>query len=341
MFVDEAIITVSSGKGGSGCVAFRREKHVAKGGPSGGDGGNGGDVVFRADLNVDTLHQLTGKHHWTAKKGRPGEPKQAHGANGEDCIIRVAPGTLIYNHSSGELLCDLDEDGKEVIIAKGGRGGFGNEHFKSPINQTPRTCTPGEPAVEITLRLELKLIADVGLIGKPNAGKSTLLSVLSRARPKIADYPFTTLEPNLGIAFLPGDVHRLRQLVLADIPGLIQGASKGQGLGHEFLRHIERTRMLVHLVEVEPTDESDPIVNYKVICEELAGYSEELANKPQVVVLSKLDLLPDPDDQKELIAKLEKASGGRVLALSSATRQGMDPLLNTCWDQINKLNTAE
>ena len=342
MLVDSAVIFVSSGKGGGGCVSFLRMKYIAKGGPNGGDGGDGGDVIFRANPNVNTLMDYTGKHHWYAQKGGPGKPKQQHGANGDDCILMVPPGTMIYNNDTGELIADLTEEGMEVVVAKGGRGGFGNEHFKSRTHQVPYESTPGEPAEEFNIRLELKLIADVGLIGLPNAGKSTLLSVISKATPKIADYPFTTLEPNLGIAELPGGHHDLtRRVIFADIPGLIEGASAGQGLGIEFLKHVERTRLLVHLLDVDPVDHSSPVDNYRTIRSELEAYSTELGAKPEIVVLSKLDLFPNEEDRKIAVEMIQQELDIEVLWISSATRQGVNELVNVCWQRIGQIKKTE
>ena len=342
MLVDSAVIFVSSGKGGDGCVSFLRMKYIAKGGPNGGDGGNGGDVIFQANPNVDTLMDYTGKHHWYAQKGGPGRPKQQHGANGEDCILMVPPGTMIYNNDTGDLIADLTENGMQVVIAKGGRGGFGNEHYKSPTHQVPYEFTPGEPAEEFNIRLELKIIADVGLIGLPNAGKSTLLSVISKATPKIADYPFTTLEPNLGIAELPGGHHDLtRRVIFADIPGLIEGASSGQGLGIEFLKHVERTRLLVHLLDVDPVDHSSPVDNYRTIRNELEAYSKELGSKPEIVVLSKLDLFPDEEDRKIAVEMIQQELDCELLWISSATRQGVNKLVNICWQRIRQIKQTE
>ncbi|MFP4144898.1 MAG: GTPase ObgE [Phycisphaeraceae bacterium] len=330
MIVDSATIQVRSGKGGDGCVSFRREKYIPKGGPDGGDGGRGGSVVLVADPEVETLLDFAGRHHWRAENGGPGGPKQQHGRDGRDREVRLPPGTLIYDEETGELVVDLDQEGARFVVAEGGRGGWGNEHFKSSTNQTPRQSTPGEPAVERTLRLELKLIAEVGLVGKPNAGKSTFLSRVSRATPKIADYPFTTLVPQLGIAEVPGD----RRMVLADIPGMIENAHAGSGLGTRFLRHIERTRVLLHLIEVDPADGTDPVENYRVIREELARYSPELAAKPELVAVSKMDLAGGEQDQLTAIELIEEALGQQVHAISAATGQGIPELLEACWEQL-------
>ncbi len=329
MLVDQATIIVRSGKGGDGVVSFRRAKYVPKGGPDGGDGGDGGSVYLVATPGVDTLLDFAGRHHWLAAEGQPGAGKQCHGANGSDLEVKVPPGTLVYDDETGELIADLDQDALKIKIVQGGRGGFGNEHFKSATNQTPRQHTDGEPYQERSLRLELKLIADIGLVGLPNAGKSTLLSCISKARPKIGDYPFTTLEPNLGIASLSG----YRRMVVADIPGLIEGAHDGHGLGTQFLRHIERTRLLVHLLEADPPSgpNVDPVENYRVIRNELAGYSHVLADKPQIIALSKIDLLASPEDQQTAIDMIQDAIGCPVVPISAATGQGLDRLLEACW----------
>lgn len=343
MLVDSAVIFVSSGRGGDGCVSFLRMAHIAKGGPNGGDGGNGGDVIVQANPNVDTLMDYTGKHHWYAQKGGQGRHKQQHGSNGEHCILFVPPGTMIYNDDTGELLADLTENDMSFVVAKGGRGGFGNEHFKSSTHQVPYEFSPGEPAQELNIRFELKLIADVGLVGMPNAGKSTLLTVVSKATPKVADYPFTTLEPSLGIAELPGvrggDLPR--RVIFADIPGLIEGASTGHGLGHEFLRHVERTRLLVHLLDVDPVDRSSPVDNYRIIRKELEAYTPELGAKPEIVVLTKLDLFPDEEDRKVAVDMIQQELDCEVHWISSATRQGITELVNQCWHKIQQIKQTE
>ena len=377
MFIDSANILVRSGKGGDGCVAFHREKYISKGGPSGGNGGDGGSVVLVADTSVETLMDFAGRHHWFAKAGEQGKNKGMHGKSADDLEVRLPVGTLVYENSpeemvpdepdpddpdslfeqyfmsgqeraqlaqvrspqpgespSGPLLCDLDAPGKRVVIAPGGKGGLGNEHFKSPTNQAPREATPGEEAVEKYLRLELKLIADIGLLGKPNAGKSTFLSRVSAAKPKVADYPFTTLAPQLGIAELPGGSKGPRRLVVADIPGLIEGAHEGHGLGIRFLKHVERTRVLLHLLELEPTDNSDPIENYRVIRNELAQYSEVLANKPEVVVLTKTDLLGDESDAQAAVELIGGELGVPTLTMSSATGANVEAVLEACWQAL-------
>ena len=280
MLVDRARIFVRSGKGGDGCMSFRREKYIPKGGPNGGDGGDGGSVILIGDNSIDSLLSLTHRPHYRAGHGMQGMGSQMHGANGDDCIVKVPLGTLVTDEETGDLLADISEHDQQLVVAHGGKGGWGNEHFKSATNQTPRETTCGEPIEEHVLRLELKLIADIGLVGMPNAGKSTLLSAISAARPKVADYPFTTLQPHLGIAELDLD----RRLIVADIPGLIEGAADGAGLGHRFLKHIERTGALLHLIDVMPIDGSDPVSNYKAIREELQKYSTALASKSEIVV---------------------------------------------------------
>ena len=327
MLVDRARIFVRSGKGGDGCMSFRREKYIPKGGPNGGDGGDGGSVILVGDDSIDTLLPLTHRPHYRASHGIQGKGSQLHGANGDDCIVKVPLGTLVTDEASGELLADIAVHNQELVVAKGGRGGWGNEHFKSATNQTPRETTNGQPIEEHTLRLELKLIADIGLVGMPNAGKSTLLSAISAARPKVADYPFTTLHPHLGIAEL--DMNR--RLVVADIPGLIEGAADGAGLGHRFLKHIERTGALLHLVDVAPIDGSDPVMNYNTIRGELLQYSKELASKKELIVLNKIDLLP-PDERDDVIGSIAEALNlDPVITCSSATREGMTLVLEHCW----------
>lgn len=333
MFVDEVDITVKGGHGGRGCVSFRREKYIPKGGPDGGQGGKGGDVVLLADPNMNTLYDFQGKPLWAADNGEPGRGKQQYGLAAKDMVIKVPPGTLVTDRSTGELIVDMATPGMTFILAKGGAGGKGNEAFKSAANQAPKEAEPGEPGETKAVHLELKLIADVGIVGLPNAGKSTLLSVITDARPKIADYPFTTLTPQLGIAALDGT----RRLVFADIPGLIEGAAEGHGLGHEFLRHIERTRMLVHLVDIEPVDGSDPAANYTLIREELARYSTMLAEKPELIAINKTDLL-EPEEAAKKIAAFSKTlklgHSERPLAISAATREGTRELLEKAWSAL-------
>lgn len=334
MFVDEAFIHVKAGDGGAGCVSFRREKYIPKGGPDGGDGGDGGDVIFVADPSENTLLDFSGKHHWKAPRGQGGMGKKMAGESGEDLIIRVPPGTLIYDKDHEGLLADLDQPHKRVTIAKKGRGGRGNWHFKSPVNQTPRYAEPGTEGQERNLRLELKLIADVGLVGMPNAGKSTLLSAISAARPKIADYPFTTLEPQLGIVALGPD----RRLVVADIPGLIEGAHGGAGLGVAFLRHIERTKVIVHLLDLFPLDESDPAENYRIIRRELEAFSPALAAKSEIIAANKIDLAVDDEALNRLRRELP---GKDIFPISGATHRGLDRLLEALWRMVHPNENSE
>ncbi|MCC7388686.1 MAG: GTPase ObgE [Phycisphaerales bacterium] len=335
MFVDEAVIEVRAGNGGDGRVSFYRAKYIPKGGPDGGDGGDGGSIVLVADEGLNTLYDFRGTHHWHAEHGESGGSGQCHGRNGEDKRITMPPGTLVFDAATGELLCDLRKD-EEFVIARGGRGGKGNEFFKSSTNQAPRQAEPGGPGERKTLRLELRLIADVGLIGMPNAGKSTLLSVLTRATPKIADYPFTTLVPQLGIAVVDAS----RRIVLADIPGLIEGAASGAGLGVEFLRHVERTRVLLHVVDAMPGDGSDPVANYKTVREELFAHSPRLAEKTELVALNKLDLYGDEAERAEALKQFRRAlrtegATTEVVGLSGATRLGMRELLETLWGMLS------
>ena len=329
MFVDEAEIYVKAGDGGAGCVSFRREASVPRGGPDGGDGGDGGSVIFHARPGLDTLLDFKGRHHWRAANGQPGRGKDMSGLSGDDLVVPVPPGTLIYDKRLGILLKDLDAPDMRVTIARAGRGGRGNARFATSTNQTPRTAQPGEPGEERHLRLELKLIADVGLIGLPNAGKSTLLARLSAARPKIADYPFTTLEPNLGIVEAGPD----RRVVMADLPGLIEGAHRGIGLGDEFLRHVERTRVLLHLVEVQPHAGLEPAEAWRTIRVELAGYSPTLAEKPELVVLTKADVAPDADAAAR---EFSEAVGRPVFVISSASGRGLNRLVGAILDLLDQ-----
>ncbi len=330
MFIDEAKIHVKAGDGGHGCVSFRREKFTPKGGPDGGDGGRGGAVIFIADIDKDTLLDFAGKHHWNAQRGENGMGKKMAGKNGEDLVIPVPVGTLIYDADRNSLLTDLDKPGKKIIIARYGRGGKGNWHFRSPTNQVPRYAEPGTEGQERNLHLELKLIADVGLVGMPNAGKSTLLRAVSAARPKVADYPFTTLDPQLGIVDLRGD----RRMVFADLPGLIEGAQGGAGLGHAFLKHIERTNLIVHLLDLYPPDGSSPADNYRTIRAELESFSPLLAEKREIVVANKLDLNPGDTALEDL---REELAGTEVQAISGISREGVDDLLEKVWLVVKQM----
>lgn len=332
MFIDQAVIHVCGGRGGDGCVAFRREKYVPKGGPDGGDGGNGGSVWIEAHAELNTLQELSGKHHWEAESGRPGSGDNRYGRRGADVVIRVPPGTLIFDRDSGALLKDLDQAGSRIRIARGGRGGRGNAYFVTSTHQAPREFEEGRPGRERWLRLELKLIADVGVIGQPNAGKSTLLSRLSRARPKIADYPFTTLTPQLGIV----ELSDFRRFVMVDIPGLIEGAHRGVGLGDEFLRHVERTRIVLHLVDLHPPEGAPtPIEAYRSIRAELSQYSPVLAEKPEVVVANKLDLEPG----SAALKKFAKAVGRPVLGVSGVAGTGLATLTEKLWETLHHPDT--
>ncbi len=328
MFVDAATIEVEAGRGGDGCLSFRREKYIPRGGPDGGDGGDGGSVIFVATAGVDSLASLSGRYHWKAQNGERGGSSNCHGRNAEDLVIPLPPGTLIIDAEHGHVIKDLAVAGDSVVAARGGRGGKGNMRFKSAANRAPRQTTPGGEPEKRLLRLELKVIADVGLVGKPNAGKSTLLSRLSRARPEIADYPFTTKFPNLGIVQVGPD----RSFVLADIPGLIEGAHEGAGLGHEFLKHIQRAGILVHLVEPAPVDGSDPLENYRVVHAELEQYDRELAERPEIVAISKAELPGSAEVRDALAAVL----GREVLLISAVTGQGLDRLVHA---MVRELDT--
>jgi GTPase len=321
MFVDRVTIEVEAGRGGDGCMSFRREKYVPRGGPDGGDGGDGGSIIMVAEPGVDSLAALAHRKRWRAERGEHGRGSGCHGRGAEDLIIRIPPGTIIMDADHGHVLKDLSTPGERIVAARGGKGGKGNTRFKSATNQAPRDFTRGEEGELRHLTLELKVIADVGLVGKPNAGKSTLLSRVSRARPEIADYPFTTKVPHLGIVNLDID----RTLVIADIPGLIEGAHSGAGLGHEFLRHVERTRVLIHLVEPQPTDGTDPIENYRTIRGELEQYGHGLADRPEILAISKAEL----PAAAELQPKLAEAAGRDVILFSSVTGQGLDQLLRS------------
>ncbi len=319
MFVDAVTIQIEAGRGGDGCLSFRREKFVPRGGPDGGDGGDGGDVIIVATPGVDSLAGLSGRRHWKAESGERGGSSACHGRNAHDLTIHVPPGTLLIDAERGHVIKDLAREGESVVAARGGKGGKGNLRVKSSTNRAPRQFTHGGEPESRLITLELKVIADVGLVGKPNAGKSTLLSRLSRARPEIAAYPFTTKFPNLGIVRIGAD----RSFVMADIPGLIEGAHAGAGLGHEFLKHIQRAGILVHLVEPMPVDGSDPLENYRVVRTELEQYDAALALRPEIVVVSKAELPGSAEVRGALAAKLNR----EVLAISAVTGQGLDRLL--------------
>jgi GTP-binding protein len=323
-FVDEAIIKVMSGKGGNGCASFRREKFIPFGGPNGGDGGQGGSVYLVADENLNTLVDFRYQRTHRAKSGENGMGSDCTGKSGEDLSIKVPIGTLVYDEETQELLGDLAQNGQTLKVAIGGRGGLGNTHFKSSINRAPRQFTHGEMGETRALKLELKLLADVGLLGLPNAGKSTLIRAVSAAKPKVADYPFTTLHPNLGVV----SVSNYRSFVIADIPGLIEGAAEGAGLGIQFLKHLQRTRVLLHLLDIAPLDESDPVVSARQIVKELEKFSPELAEKPRWLVLNKVDLLPEEEAKercKSIVKKLKWK--GPVYIISGLSRQGLQALM--------------
>lgn len=318
-FIDEAFITVQSGDGGRGCVSFRREKFVPRGGPDGGDGGKGGDVILKSSLHRRTLYPFRFKRQFKAQNGSHGQGKQKFGRKGDDLIIEIPPGTLIIDEESNEIVKDFTRPDETCIIAEGGRGGQGNSRFKSSTHRAPRFAQPGEPGQLRKLKLELKLLADVGLIGLPNAGKSTLISVISSATPKIADYPFTTLTPTLGVVSAGWG----EPFVVADIPGLIEGAHTGVGLGTRFLRHVERTRVLVHLIDISTIDPENPLVQYKTINRELAQYSSELLQKPQIVVLNKIDL---SDTKRAVNAFKASVQDREIMQISAATRKNVKKL---------------
>jgi GTP-binding protein len=326
MFVDRVTIFVRGGAGGDGCLSFRREKYAPRGGPNGGDGGHGGNVVVRAADGYSNLAHLSHQRHWKAERGEHGEGSDRFGRGGSDLFIDVAPGTLVRDRDRGHLLGDLKLSGEQVVAARGGRGGHGNAYFKSPTNRAPRKVEKGQPGEERWITLELKVIADVGLVGLPNAGKSTLLSRISRAHPEIADYPFTTKYPNLG-SVVTSD----RTFVVADIPGLIEGAHAGHGLGHEFLRHIERTSVLAHLIEAVPIDGSDPIANYRTIRHELAQYSPSLADRPELIVVTKMDVT----GAALACVRIARELGQDVVAISAVTGQGIPQLIHRLIDLLD------
>lgn len=329
MFIDRARIRVKAGDGGNGVTAFRREKFVPRGGPSGGDGGVGGDVWLEADEGLNTLLHLRYNPEHKAERGHHGEGSNRSGKDGSSITVKVPVGTQVFDANSNELLYDFTEPGQRYLAAKGGKGGWGNAHFATPTRRAPKFHYTGRPGGEKELQLELKLIADVGLVGFPNAGKSTLISVISAARPKIADYPFTTLEPNLGVV----DMGDFRTFVVADIPGLIEGASEGAGLGDRFLRHVERTKVILHLVDVSSASGRDPVEDYEIIGRELAAYSSDLADRPQIVIATKIDALDEPKRRDEL--RQRAARDGRLFfEISSVTTAGVKELLEAVYSQL-------
>ena len=333
-FIDDVTITVQSGNGGAGCVSLRREKYIPKGGPDGGDGGRGGDVLFQTTTKRRTLYHLQFQKLYKAKNGAGGQGRNCTGKSGDSLIIELPPGTLVRDADTGELIKDLVDTDEVFVVAQGGRGGLGNARFKSSTNRTPRFAQPGEPGQTLRLHLELKLLADVGLVGLPNAGKSTLITAISSARPKIADYPFTTLRPNLGVVRFG----QREPFVVADIPGLIEGAHEGSGLGIQFLRHLERTRLLLHMVDVAAIDADHPLKQFEIINRELSEYSPVLAGKRQLVVLNKMDV----DWAEDAAALFEEAYGqGELLRISAATGQGLDRLMQMLCNLLDKLDEVQ
>ncbi len=338
-FVDEATIRVIAGNGGHGCLSFRREKYVAKGGPDGGDGGHGGGVYLVADPALNTLADFRVARKFRAQNGQPGAGRNMTGKSGDDLDVLVPVGTVVHDVDTGELICDLTEDGQRQLVAEGGRGGLGNTRFKSSTNRAPRKTTNGTPGESRHLQLELKVLADVGLLGMPNAGKSTLIAAMSQAKPRIADYPFTTLHPNLGVV----RVGRLQSFVMADIPGLIEGAAEGAGLGIQFLKHLQRTRLLLHLVDIAPMDpDVDSAREVRAIAAELAKFSDELAAKPRWLVINKIDLLSDEDlaaARDRLLDELDWQ--GPVFEVSAATGAGTEPLGHAVIQALEEMEELE
>jgi len=336
-FIDEATIKIFAGDGGNGVATFRREKYEPMGGPSGGDGGRGGSIILEADRNINTLVDYRYTRSFRAQRGENGRSAECYGAKGDDMVLRVPVGTVVSDKSSGQMLVDLSEHGQRAQMAKGGNGGLGNVHFKSSMNRAPRQCTKGEPGEEFELYLELKVLADVGLLGMPNAGKSTFIRSVSAAKPKVADYPFTTLHPNLGVVRVDAE----RSFVIADIPGIIEGAAEGAGLGHQFLRHLARTSLLLHLVDVAPFDEAiDPVHEAKAIVEELRKYDESLYNKPRWLVLNKTDMLQDADAVVKAFVK-DYGWEGRVFAISAISGVGCKELVYAIMQHIDENRAAE
>ena len=335
MFADIAKITVKSGKGGDGCVSFRRELYVPAGGPDGGDGGRGGDIIFVVDEGLNTLNDYKHKRKYSAGNGEQGSGRRCHGADGKDCILKVPAGTVIREAGSGKVVADMSSDNKQVVLLKGGRGGKGNQHYATPTMQAPKYAQPGQPAKEMDIILELKTIADVGLIGFPNVGKSTFLSRVTNAKPKIANYHFTTLNPNLGVVDIPG----ADGFVIADIPGLIEGAAEGIGLGHDFLKHVERTRLLIHMVDAASTEGRDPINDIKAINNELLSYNPELAKKPQVIAANKTDVFYG-DEEETVITLLKEEfekEGVKVFPISAVSGKGVNDLLYYVRKQLDEI----
>lgn len=335
MFVDQVKISLKAGDGGNGITAYRREKYVPFGGPAGGDGGKGASVVFEVDEGLRTLLDFRYQRHFKASKGENGQSSNMHGKNAEDLVLKVPPGTIIKNVETDEVLADLVEDGQRAVVAKGGRGGRGNSRFATPRNPAPDFSEKGEPGEELDVSLELKLLADVGLVGFPSVGKSTLLSIVSKAKPKIGAYHFTTIKPNLGVVSTPDQ----RSFVMADLPGLIEGASDGVGLGHQFLRHVERTKVIVHMIDMSGSEGREPIEDYKVINQELAAYEQRLEDRPQIVVANKMDL---PESQDNLILfKEEIGEDVPVIPVSTITRDNIDQLLYVIADKLEEYKDVD
>ncbi|AIF66916.1 GTPase ObgE [Terribacillus saccharophilus] len=335
MFVDQVKVFVKAGDGGNGIVAYRREKYIPLGGPAGGDGGSGGDVIFKVDEGLNTLMDFRYQRHFKAKRGENGMSKGQHGKNSEPLILPVPPGTLVRDEDTGEVIADLTKHEQEAVIAKGGRGGRGNSRFASPRNPAPDFAENGEPGVERNLQIELKLIADVGLVGFPSVGKSTFISVVSAAKPKIADYHFTTLAPNLGVV----ETQDQRSFVLADLPGLIEGAHEGIGLGHQFLRHVERTRVIVHVIDMASTEGRDPYDDYVTINEELKKYNEDLTTRPQIIIANKMDI---PEAEENLVVFKEKIPADiDVFPISAITRDGLQDVLYAIADKLDQIPKIE
>jgi GTPase len=336
MFIDQVNVYVKGGDGGNGMVAFRREKYVPNGGPAGGDGGDGADVIFEVDEGLRTLMDFRYQRHFKALRGENGGPKNQHGRNAKDMIVRVPPGTIVYDRDTGDLICDLTEQGRRAVIAKGGRGGRGNTRFATSANPAPHHAENGEPGQEREIRIELKLLADVGLVGFPSVGKSTLLSVVSSAKPKVADYHFTTIVPNLGVVSMDED----RSFVIADLPGLIEGAHQGAGLGHQFLRHIERTRVIVHVIDMAATEGRDPYDDYVKINEELRQYEWRLMDRPQVIAANKMDIPGAEENLEAFKEQLKKEDQDvSIFPISAVSKSGLMPLLSYVADLLDKTPT--
>jgi len=337
-FIDEAVIDVAAGNGGAGCASFRREKFVPLGGPDGGDGGRGGCVIARADPNLNTLVDFRYARRHEAGHGEPGRGSDQYGAAGSDVVLRMPVGTIVTDLQTNQVVAELMQPEEQVVLARGGDGGFGNLHFKSSTNRSPRKKTTGWPGEQRKLQLELRVLADIGLLGMPNAGKSTLIAAISNARPKIADYPFTTLHPNLGVV----RVGQSRSFVVADIPGLIEGAAEGAGLGHHFLRHLQRTRLLWHVIDVAPLDESiDPVAQARAVLSELRKYDEDLHRKPRWLVLNKIDLIP-VEQRDALVRDISRRLRwkGDVFVVSAVAREGLKPLIEAAWHELSPSREA-